>query len=427
MSARGIIALVVVVAVGVCLSRAADPAAATSRPADRVAPFLKVIREAGDYRVVMRAYARACAIDRNDLRLHRAYMRRMLRFGLPQIAYYPALALTRLDPKDGTAWGVVGYVHGRRGRLAEAFVATIRALERKPSDPSILHNAGQLAAWYDHDPALPRVPDSARRTLANLREKVSKNPIYARAYAEIARAYKRQAEAATMLKRALAAARAEAEAAQRRALEVDRELRNLNDEIDYRNRLIDQLWRELRYYYSATKTYRDENGVIIVVPSRDALYRQELADRIREEERALERLRLKVRKVRREGELVLAELARKEAEVENLRKQTRRQVVREVRAFRWDPPAVDGVVTAELETLPVATRPSDVKLPVDPESEAAQQLELAKLYLRHDMSRKAIDILEGIVKQFGATKAGKQARLLLNALQPAPPSTVPVK
>jgi len=421
MDTKGIVVLMAAATAGAGFLAAAEPAVTTSRPTDRVAPFLKVIREVGDYRAVMRAYARACAIDRNDVRLHRAYMRRMLKLGLPQIAYYPALALTKLDPKDGTAWGVVGYVHGRRGRLADAFAATMRALATKPSDPSILHNAGQLAAWYDHDPSLPRVRDSARRALANLREKVSKNPIYARAYAEIAQAYKRQVETASMLKRALAAARAEVETARRRAWEVDRELRDLNDEIDYRNRLIDQLWRELRSYYRATRTYKDESGVIIVVPSRDTLYRQELSDRIRAEERAIERLRLKVRKFRREGELVLAQLARREAEVENLRKQARGHVVRQVREFRWDPPAVDGVVTPELERLPVATRPATVKLPIDPDSEAAQQLELAKLYLRHDMSRKALDILEGIVKQFPATKAGRQAKLLLNALQPAPP------
>ena len=56
----------------------------------------------------------------------------------------------------------------------------------------------------------------------------------------------------------------------------------------------------------------------------------------------------------------------------------------------------------------------------EPESEADQQLDLAKLYLRHDMSAKAVDILIHVSRQFAATRAGKQAKLLLAVLRPSP-------
>ncbi|KKL15672.1 hypothetical protein LCGC14_2503270, partial [marine sediment metagenome] len=125
-----------------------------------------------------------------------------------------------------------------------------------------------------------------------------------------------------------------------------------------------------------------------------------------------------VRKVRREGRDVLAELTRKQKALEQVRDQFDLQAKRAERQFRWDPPAVDGVVTAELDGFPVATRPADTKLPVDPESEARQRLDLARMYLTHDMSRKAIGMLQDVVKQYPNTRSGRQAKGLLAALMP---------
>ncbi|MHC4718781.1 MAG: hypothetical protein ACYS5V_17595, partial [Planctomycetota bacterium] len=91
-----------------------------------------------------------------------------------------------------------------------------------------------------------------------------------------------------------------------------------------------------------------------------------------------------------------------------------------IRDFRWDPPAVDGVVTNELDGLPPVPARAKPELPVDPESEADQRLELAKLYLRHDMSTKAVNILEEINRRFASTRAGRQAKVLLAVLKPSP-------
>lgn len=415
MKARSLVAALVLAGVA-RMAPAGSQAEPATKPADRVAPFLKVIREAEDYRTVMRAYARATAIDRNDVRIHKTYMRRMLRLGLPQIAYYPALTLTKLDPNEGMAWGVVGYMHGRREELTEAFTATIWAVEKLPDDASILHNAGQLVAWYDTDPSLPRVPDSARRALAGMRGRLAQSSTFAHAYRSIVEAYKQQAEAAADLEKRLAAAEIEANAVRRLAQEVDNQLRDLNDEIDYRNRLIDDLGRELRYYYGYGY-YRDYNGTYLYYPPR-RYDRRELLGRIRDEERAVEALKLKVRQVRREGRAVLGELAAKQTALDRIREEFGRQAARVERQFRWDPPAVDGVVTAELDGFPPATGPASVELPEDPESEAAQRLDLARLYVRHEMGEKAVEILKEVVARYGATEAGRQARLLLGAMKP---------
>ncbi|HET6428404.1 MAG TPA: hypothetical protein VFJ30_08345 [Phycisphaerae bacterium] len=397
----------------------APTTASAASVAERIEPFLKVIQESDDYREVMGAHARATAIDRMNVAVHKAYMRRMLRMGLPQIAFYPAQILTRLGVEDGTAWGVVGYHYGKRGDLVEAFTATMRAVELTPDDPSILHNAGQLAAWYEEDPSLPRVPDSTRRQLARMRGRLEKNAIFARAHKEVAEAYRKRGQAARQIADQIAAAEDAVESSRLRAVAVDRELRRLNAEIDDRNDEIDKLWRELRQYYGP-RTVRDPNGNIIVLPPRDPERRRQLYDRISEGEKEVSALREQVRQGRRDGEAVLGELARYQKELKRLQEQAEVPVPRSQRDFRWDPPAVEGVVTDELDALPALPPAAKTNVPVDPEQEADKRLELAKLYLRNEMSDKAVDILLEITREFPETRAGKQAKVLLAALRPSP-------
>ena len=396
-------------------------AAATQPAAARLSPFLKVIRESDDARTVMRTYTRALAVSRDNAELHRAYVRRMLQFGLPQIAQHAARELVRLQLADGIAWGVLGYMHGRRGELADAFVATLQAAERIPYDPSIQNNAGQLVAWYDFEPDRPRVPDAARRTLAKLRELLAKAKPFERAYEGLKVAYGQQTGATAALDKQVAAAEAEAQAVQRLARDVDSQLQELNDDIDYRNRLIDSLWREVRSGYALWYSYRDVDGRYVYAPNYTRYYhRQELRDRIREEEREIEKLRLKIRRVRRDGQAVLAELARQVAAVNALRDQIRNVIGRVAAKFRWDPPAIDGVVTAERDKIPATVGTPKMKVPSDPQTDAAQSLELAKLYLRHNMSEKAIGLLEMVAREYPKTEAGRQAALLLAALRLKP-------
>jgi hypothetical protein len=338
----------------------------------------------------------------------------MLLFGLPHIAYYAALELNRIDEGNGLAWAVTGYMQAKKGELAEALASTLRAAEKLPQDPSVLHNAGQLAAWHDQDPQAPRIPDVVRRALANLKDELAKKEPFAKAYEAIRGAYQDGARAAGEVDKKIAAAETEVQAVQQLAGEIDRHIRDLNDEIDYRNRTIDSLYRDMRYSYGAYA--RDSEGRLIYLP-RYGYWRDDLRLRIRDEEREIEKLRNQLRQVAREGEAVLAELTRKQTVVEQLRRQVRAVQEKLERAYRWDPPAVDGVVTPERDRLPPATG-ADLRVPADPEAEAAQRLELARLYLRHDMGQKAVELLQEIIKEHGDTQAGQQAKVLLSALRP---------
>jgi len=425
--ARSMSAVLVIVAAAWSAAQdarsASQPASAPSTApaasiAERIEPFLEVICSSNDYREVMRAHARASAIDRMNVALHTTYMRRMLRMGLPRIAFYPAQILTRLGVADGTAWGVVGYHHGKRGQLADAFGATMRAVELTRDDPSILHNAGQLAAWYEEDPSLPRVSDSARRRLARMRSRLMANPIFARAHKEVAEGYRRRKQAAKGVADEIATVAEAIDSARARAMVVDRELRGLNARIDEGNDEVDKLWRELRSYYGP-RTVRDANGNLIILPPRDPVRRRQLYDRIAEKEKEVDALRDEVRQVRREGEAVLAELAGYRKRLKRLQTRAKAEAPRDLRDFRWDPPAVDGVVTDEVDTMPLPPT-TRTTVPVDPEAEAGKRLELAKLYLQNDMSDKAVSILTQILRDFAATRAGRQAKILLTALKPSP-------
>jgi len=411
--------LIGVVGAGTLPALAADPATAPAdKPAtkaQRLAEHVKALNDAKAPQTAMAAYARGCAIDRNDAGLQNAYMRKMLKFGLPKIAFYAAQTLVRIEPDNGTAWGVMGYMHGHRGHYDKAFAACIRAAALAGDDPSVLHNAGQMVAWFDSQRDLPDVPDAVRRTLARIKPALEKKAPYAAAYKHMKATYATQGKAAAGLEKKLNAAEADAQAVQRLAAEIDVQLRNLNDDITYRNRLIKDLWREYRYG-GYSYVWRTDDGRLIYYPNYSSrLYRAEILERIRTEERALAELKGKARQVRQEGNTVLAELALKRKALDAIRQAVRKAIQRAEQRFRWDPPAVDGVVTDEIEHLPPAPAAS---APADPEAQAAQRLALAKLYLRHDMNDKAVEILRDILSNHPATDAARKAKTLLATLRP---------
>ncbi len=90
----------------------------TTSPADKrarkLAKLIGVVTNAKEPSSAAAAYARANAIDSCNVKLHETYMFRMLKFGLPKIAVYPARVLVTLKRDHAPAWSVIGYMHGRR-------------------------------------------------------------------------------------------------------------------------------------------------------------------------------------------------------------------------------------------------------------------------------------------------------------------------
>jgi hypothetical protein len=404
-------------------AQAAGPAPASSpapTSADRLSNLIQAIATADDPRAAMRAYALATAITRDSLELQEAYMKKMLRLGMPNIAYYPAVAALRLDDDNALALAVVGYMKGRQGNMEDAFVNTLQAAVQLKTDPSVMHNIGQLVAWFDGDPTNPRVTDATRRLLAQSRNELEKSDQYADAFNAIRAAGDERSRLARGTEKQLQALESDVQSAQALASDIDRQIRDINEDINARSRAIDEMYRQQRYYggYFGGGGYwmRDTTGRPMWLPgSGGYYYRDDLRDRIRSEEQAMDSSRTQLRQARREGEAAVAELTRKQAALRELRGQLKVAAERFARLFRWDPPAVDGVVTAERETFPsgpMAPRNDD------PETLAGQRLEVAKLYLKHDMPTKAVEILHEVITQYGKTEAAKQAQSLLTSVRP---------
>ncbi len=378
---------------------------ATTAPAARLEAYIRAIRETDNPRSAMSAYARGCAIDRNKVELHDTYMKRMLKFGLPKIAYYPARVLVRLDPNNGLAWGVVGYNRGNRGELAEALSATIRSLEKRRDDPSVLHNAGQLVAWYISQPNLPKVTDRVARLLARMKKELAGKEQYTGAYNAIVAAYGKRQDVKDKFDAKIEVAEAKLEQAEVLARAKRQEYRDLVADVDSRKELRRKLQRELR----SLETNPDDDY-------RKHIRRRDLRNLIRDEDAAILALDRKIARLSREARSIVANLKREKATLARLRKESAAAVEKVKFPYRWDPPAVDGVVTPEV-AFPFSPTTTRTSAPADSETKAAQRLKLARLYLRHKMSDKAVKILRGIVSDYGSTKAAGEAKKLLASLR----------
>ena len=389
-------------------TRAAPPAAsrpATTRPAKRVADFIAQVRQAAHPREAITAYARGCAVDRLNVELHNAHMRRMLQFGQPQLAYFPAQTLVRIQPENGTAWGVLGYLQGTNGKLAEALEASIRAGRIAGGDPSILNNVGQLIAWYQGQRKPPKLSDANMRLIERLKKDLGEREPFVDAYARVSAAYARRDEEAAKVESKITIVEAEGQAARQEAEEVDRKLRDLNDEIKLSKRNLGRLKGEL---YSRELAADDS----VTGWRRRAMLR----GRIRDMQRSLDELETRSRQALREGQAAVEKMRGKSGELSNLRRQLEQVLASVEPSFRWDPPAVDGVVTPVADRIPP---PKTTTAPRTPESTADKRLEMAKLYLANALTEKAVEILRGIVADYGATPAAARAKALLKELAPA--------
>jgi len=384
-----------------------------AKASEELAELIRVIRTGQRPNVAMAAYARGNAIGPMSVELHDAYMKRMLKFGLPQVAYYPARNLVVIDKANGTAWGVIGYMEGRRGKFSAALKATIRAAELLKDDPSVLNNAGQLVAWYENTPQPPRIPDAVKRSLDRIHHRLIIREPFSKAFRRVKAAYEESARRRRQLDRKITAAEADARAVYDRAESISGEIRDVNDEIEYHYDLIDSLREEL-YYAVVYPRYVDALGQRVYVRPVDIGRREDIHRRIRDQKRQIDALKRQADRLRREGADVMVKYRSRLGELKRLRQQADQVAARLDRFIRWDPPAVDGVVVDEAEHF----RPAQSSPPAatDGETEARQRLSLAKLYLANDMNERAAEILEDLLARHGGTKAAEQAKILLGAI-----------
>lgn len=407
-------------------SSPASDTSSASAPALPLAIYLKAINDSDDASEIISLYARAAVANRNNPLLHETYVRRMLQLGLPQIAYYGARNLVVLDKENGLGWGVITYHQARRGEYDDAVTSAVRSVIKGRNNPGIQHNAGQLLAWQGLQSPPPGISNYLRQVLQRDWEDLMNRQAFRKAYDDLLAQAKEQQKLSDQARQQMAAAENALLAAQQATLDFERSLRDNGNEIDRRIRTINLLQNELNY--SASYSYGLfiprggiypggavgpwGPGTFVYTPDTANAYRDDLQGQIRAIEGEIADLRARQAIIRRQGQLSLGELNQKATGVEQLRRQLAASLAGGIeQKMRWDPPAVDGIITPELENIP-RPKPAANAAP-NPELEARQRLDLARLYLNYDMAAKSVDILRGIVEKYPDTKAAAEARELL--------------
>ena len=391
-----------------------QPATMPKASAQALARYVKIINESGDASTVLSAYAKSTAIDSRNTTVLNAYLRRMLKFGLPRAAGPATRMLTLLEPDNALAWATVGYLHGKRGDYGDALTATIRALEHDTADTSVLHNAGQLVAWYDSVLVLPKLSDRTKRALDKLKGTLEKSEPFAKSYKKVKAAFRERAMLRGRLEVKLTAAEASVQEARRNELALRGRLQTVRSSIDDHNRQIDRLYREMRIAYLYPYAV-DAAGNRIYGTYSVRLYRRDIFDRIRDEERAIDALKKDQAALSAKIRTASVRVARLRGNLAALRKESLATITRLERHFRWDPPMVDGVFTPAADRFPRAA--SQPVKDVGPEATAARRLELAKLYIRNKMYGRAREILNEIIIKRSDTKASAHAKVVLTRMK----------
>ena len=207
----------------------------TSRPAtrqQRLAEQIRIIRQATRPEEAIEAYARGCGLDATNVEIRDAYMRRMLRFGRPEIAAYAAQVLVKLQPDNYLAWAVMGHRHGKRKEWTEAYEATAVALEGLAKDPSVLYNAGQLVAWQEGQTPPPKLSDRARRAVEQKRPQLNGAPQFKKGFDAIRAFFAKQAKVGKEYDVKIARSAVEISALQGHLRNIDAAMRELSDKIE---------------------------------------------------------------------------------------------------------------------------------------------------------------------------------------------------
>ena len=240
---------VLAVSAPVCAAEVAKTpttAPAKASGAQSMADLIKIIKTDDDPSVVLRSYTRACALNRMDPELNSAYMRRMLLLGRPRAAYMSARILSAQDADAALAWAMIGYMMGRSNKYLDALTATARALEFNSDDPSILNNAGQLAAWFDNAPAPPKLGDREKRIMDKLKDKFAKSQVYIDAYKRVNTVYVDCKTQRADLQDKLTTAETEYNKTRTEELTMRANIARINSQIIQQNKKIDELEKDIR-------------------------------------------------------------------------------------------------------------------------------------------------------------------------------------
>lgn len=386
---------------------------------ERVRSHIERIRTTKLGADVTAAYDEAKKIAPNSAKLHDAFIRRMLKFGVVALAAAPARTLVKLDPYNGTAWGVLAYFHTKRKSYLQALPKAIQAAAYAPKNPSILAAAGQLVAWYDNAPAKPKLSDQVAEALVRVRRIAAKKPKFAQAYGQVDKAYKAiqarrdklSADIATTNSN-LAGAKKEAAAINGERRKIAGSLRGLQNDIWRWERDIDDIeWEEVKDPDGKGTTKRKRR-----LSSRDRRRIRDLEDKIKKARKRVRELKGQDSQAHQRYKALAQKAVAWRRSVAKEKVELKREEGKVTSIFSWAPPAVDGVVVPVARTFPHSkiTTPTDG----DSGSSAESKLKLVGLYIKNQMYAPAAKILRQIIADQPGSEAAGKAQALLGEIQP---------
>ena len=394
---------------------------------DKLTQAIKTIETAKEVKQVAAAYAEGCTVNRKSVKLQRAYMRRMLKLGRPDVAYHAAQMLVQIEPRNGLAWGTVGYVQASGGQLAQGLVPCLKGAQLEPGNPSIAQNAAQILAWYEGTAKRPKLADAGKQVLDSVKSASSRGGALAKAYRSAKAVYAKLADERKEAEQHVSEAEAEAKKVEQALEKVATTIRARGKSYESEERGIYSLRRSLartEYNLSRTGDYHRRQSL--------ERGRERIIRSIRDKQRNCRKLLDEGKKLQKDKHALMSKLRVRRDKVAALRRESDRIAAGVPRAFRWQPPAVDGVVTPPRKATASASpksssagknggksgsTPSGKALSTRvAEAEAADKLGLAKLYLESKLNDSAKKLLQQILTKYANTAAAKEAATLIKKL-----------
>jgi len=418
LSTLGVLAVALAVVAAPAVPLLADADTSVDK-AESLRLHIRTIRDTKDPHEAKTAYARGCTADRSSIALHDIYMRKMLKFGLPQIAQYGARNLVGLDPANGLAWSVVSYGYGGSRRMNEAFASGMKAGELIEANPSVAHNLGVLMAWQETSGEALKLPvDVERRKTAVKKAYANKKP-YQKAYEEVTAAYAKRNRIQKEYESKIAAIQEVYDEVLEEAQRIDRGMKRLYAQWEKLKARVRTLWSRYHGMQNDPRWFPlDEDGNRSQHPINRRAYerdRRDLRDQIREAERDRDEVGEEYEDLKEDGIVKVREMRKRKQEMEDLAKEAKATALKMKPKFEWQPPAVDGVVTPERELPRQAGSSSGGSTGADP-SEAGKLLKLAKLYIANSVPVKAGETLRKILAKYPDSEEAAEAKGLLESL-----------
>lgn len=157
---------------------------AAPRPFQSMTSLIDGIRASKTPSDAITAYASAYAATGSETMTERAFILRMIDFGVPEMSEKQAQSLAA-HGADGVAYGVLAFSSARADKLDEAVVHIKEAARISPNDLFVQRTAGQVLAWYDVKSEQAAFKEPVQKAAEDVRERLGSRRAFVTAYNDI--------------------------------------------------------------------------------------------------------------------------------------------------------------------------------------------------------------------------------------------------